>query len=354
MIRVFVVDDSPFVRKALTKVLQSEPEIRLVGTAASGVEALERIPKMEPDVVTLDVAMQGMDGLKVLRSLLAWRPSLRVIMISAHTHQGAEATLDALAMGAVDFIDKAELDLLDLDAVRRQLRERVLALRPTVENGVPHAAPVVHAAAGEPVLDAARYDVCVIGASTGGPAAVQSVLERLSPVFPIPIVIVQHMPPGFTRPFAERLNRVCRIEVGEAGEGERLRPGRAVIAPAGYHLRLSRSLVTMLGGEVSSSRHVPSVDVLMKSANQARPGRVLGVLLTGMGYDGAEGLSLIQASGGTTIAESAETCAVFGMPRAALERGAVDYLLPLPEIATALAALGAVRPRPADSRTSTP
>jgi two-component system chemotaxis response regulator CheB len=305
-------------------------------------------------VVTLDIAMQGMDGLKVLRSLLAWRPSLRVIMVSAQTHEGAEATLDALALGAVDFIDKAELDLLDLDAVRRQLRERILAWRPAAEDGAAHPGPAAHVAAGEPVLDAARYDVCVIGASTGGPAAVQSVLERLSPLFPIPIVVVQHMPPGFTRPFAERLNRVCRIEVGEAGEGERLRPGRAVIAPAGYHLRLSRSLVTMLSSEASSSRHVPSVDVLMKSANQARPGRVLGVLLTGMGYDGAEGLSLIQASGGTTIAESAETCAVFGMPRAALERGAVDYLLPLPEIATALASLGTVRPRPADSRTSRP
>jgi two-component system chemotaxis response regulator CheB len=354
MIRVFVVDDSPFVRKALTRVFQSDPEIRLVGTAASGVEALERIPRMEPDVVTLDIGMQGMDGLKVLRSLLAWRPSLRVIMVSAQTHEGAEATLDALALGAVDFIDKAELDLLDLDAVRRQLRERILAWRPAAEDGAAHPGPTAHVAAGEPVLDAARYDVCVIGASTGGPAAVQSVLERLSPLFPIPIVVVQHMPPGFTRPFAERLNRVCRIEVGEAGEGERLRPGRAVIAPAGYHLRLSRSLVTMLSSEASSSRHVPSVDVLMKSANQARPGRVLGVLLTGMGYDGAEGLSLIQASGGTTIAESAETCAVFGMPRAALERGAVDYLLPLPEIATALASLGTVRPRPADSRTSRP
>ncbi len=350
MIRLFVVDDSPFVRKALTRVLQSDPEIRVVGTAASGVEALERIPQAEPDVVTLDIKMQGMDGLSVLRSLLAWRPSLRVIMVSVQTREGAEATLDALAIGAVDFIDKATLDLLDLDAVRLELRERVLAWQPGPQQ---EAAPAraVPAPSGELILDASRYDLCVIGASTGGPAALQLVLERLPAVFPLPIVIVQHMPPGFTRPFAERLNRVCRIEVGEAGEGERLRPGRALIAPAGSHLRLSRSLVAMLSAEANSSRHVPSVDVLMKAANQARPGRVLGVLLTGMGYDGAEGLSLIRASGGTTIAESADTCAVFGMPRAALERGAVDYMLPLPGIASALESLGARRPRPADSRT---
>jgi len=351
VIRLFVVDDSPFVRKALTRVLQSDPEIRVVGTAASGVEALERIPKTDPDVVTLDIKMQGMDGLTVLKSLLAWRPSLRVIMVSVQTREGAEATLDALAIGAVDFIDKAALDLLDLDAVRLELRERVLALKPAPQEEATPATPAVPTPSGQPTLDASRYDLCVIGASTGGPAALQLVLERLPALFPLPIVIVQHMPPGFTRPFAERLNRVCRIEVGEAREGDRLRPGRALIAPAGSHLRLSRSLVTMLSTEANTSRHVPSVDVLMKAANQARPGRVLGVLLTGMGYDGAEGLSLIRASGGTTIAESAETCAVFGMPRAALERGAVDYMLPLPGIASALESLGARRPLPADSGT---
>jgi two-component system chemotaxis response regulator CheB len=349
MIRLFVVDDSPFVRKALTRVLASDPEIRVVGTAASGVEALGRIPEAEPDVVTLDIAMHGMDGLSVLRSLLAWRPSLRVIMLSAHTSEGAAATLEALALGAADFVDKSRLDLMDLEAVRRELRDRILAWRahPTEVPPPPGAAST--AGGEEPALEPGRYDLCVIGASTGGPAALQHLLERLGAGFPLPIAIVQHMPPGFTRPFAERLNGLCRLRVAEATEGDRLVPGKVLIAPAGQQLRVSRSLVTMLSSEPAPLRHVPSVDVLMKSADQARPGRVLGILLTGMGSDGAEGLSIIRAHGGTTIVESAETCAVYGMPRAALERGAADWALPLPRIAAALEALSGARARAAES-----
>jgi two-component system chemotaxis response regulator CheB len=334
MIKVFVVDDSPFVRKALRKVLSADPEITVVGEAATGAEAVIRIPEAEPEVVTLDVEMQGMNGLQVLRQLLAWRPDLRVIMLSAHTQAGAEATVEALASGAADFIDKQTLNLMDLERLGREMGERIRALRR--EPGRPRApeSPRI-----ERLPELAGPELCVIGASTGGPAALQRILEVLPQDFPLPVAIVQHMPPGFTRPFANRLNGLCRLDVAEAREGDQLRVGRVLIAPAGMHLRLNRSLVASLTSDAAGSRHMPSVDVLFRSADRARPGKVLGVLLTGMGDDGAEGLSLIRAHGGVTIAESESTCAVYGMPRAAMERGAATHQLPLPEIAAALAAL---------------
>lgn len=334
MIRVFVVDDSPFVRKALRRVLTGDPEIAVVGEAATGAEAVSRIPEVEPDVVTLDVEMQGLNGLQVLRQLLAWRADLRVIMLSAHTHEGAEATVEALALGAADFIDKQSLNLMDLERLGREMSERIRALKP---KDAARQAPEPRRT--EALPDLAGPELCVIGASTGGPAALQQILEALPRDFPLPVAIVQHMPPGFTRPFANRLNGICRLEVAEAREGDQLRAGRVLIAPAGLHLTLGRGLVASLSGDAAGSRHMPSVDVLFRSADRVRPGKVLGVLLTGMGDDGAEGLSLIRAHGGITIAESESSCAVYGMPRAAMERGAVIHELPLRAIAEALAAL---------------
>ncbi len=336
MIKVFVVDDSPFVRKALRRVLATDPEVVVVGEAATGAEAVARIPEAGPDVVTLDVEMQGLDGLQVLRQLLRWRPELRVLMLSAKTREGAESTVEALALGAADFIDKQRLNLMDLDRLGRELGERLRALRPGPRSA--EARPPARELA--PVPDLSGPELCVIGASTGGPAALQHLLERLPADFPLPIAIVQHMPPGFTRPFANRLAGLCRLRVSEAIEGEMLTQGRVLIAPAGVHMQLNRRLSVALSPQAEGARHVPSVDVLFRSAERARPGRVLGVLLTGMGDDGAEGLSLIRAHGGVTVAESEATCAVYGMPRAAVERGAAQHVLPLPMIGAALAALG--------------
>lgn len=333
MIRVFVVDDSAFVRKAIRRVLSADPGITVVGEAASGPDALARIPALEPQVVTLDFEMQGLNGLDVLRQLLAWRPSLKVIMLSAHTRNGAEATMEALAAGAVDFIDKQSLNLMDLDRLGRELGGRIRSLGelpPGRARQSRPSAPIVPAG----TLD--QTEIVVVGASTGGPAALQKLLEGLPRDFPAPIAIVQHMPPGFTKPFATRLNGLCRLNVKEAEEGERLEQGMVRIAPAGLHLHLSASLATGLSTEPRVARHTPSVDVLFGSAARARPGRVLAILLTGMGEDGAQGMSLIHAQGGITVAESEETCAVYGMPRAAVERGAVKYLLPLPAIAQLL------------------
>jgi two-component system chemotaxis response regulator CheB len=186
----------------------------------------------------------------------------------------------------------------------------------------------------EPVLLAAagRCERCVIGASTGGPLALQRILERIPAEFPMPIAIVQHMPLGFTRPFAERLNGLSRLQVIEASEGDRLRAGRALLAPAGRHLRITSSLGIVLAAGPHDTKNIPSVDITMKSAARARPGRVLGILLTGMGQDGAEGMAAIRAGGGFTIGESEASCVVYGMPRAAKLRGGVDHMLALPEI----------------------
>jgi two-component system chemotaxis response regulator CheB len=333
MMRVFVVDDSAFIRKALARVLATEPGLRVVGEAASGAEALGKIPEANPDLVTLDVAMPGMDGQQVLRALLRWKPTLKVVMLSAHTQEGAEATIDALAAGAVDFIDKTSFNLMDLDTLRREVIEKLNVWRSGDSDGNERrgkaAATSDHAAR---LVAAAHCELCVIGASTGGPIALQRILERVPARFPLPIAIVQHMPVGFTGPFADRLSRLCQLQVSEAVEGDRLRPGRVLVAPAGRHLRITGSLATVLAAAPADAKHIPSVDVTMNSAARARPGRVLGILLTGMGNDGAEGMGTIRASGGFTIGESESSCVVYGMPRAAEQRGAVDCMLPLPEI----------------------
>jgi two-component system, chemotaxis family, protein-glutamate methylesterase/glutaminase len=339
MTRIFVVDDSAFIRKALARVLKAEPELRLVGDAASGQEAMEKIPEADPDLVTLDVAMPGMDGRQVLRALLRWKPSLKVVMLSAHTSEGAEATVEALAAGAVDFIDKTSFNVMDLDTLRREVIGKLKVL---TSNGSRTGAPQQAASAGDHsarLAAAAGCELCVIGASTGGPSALQRILERIPAGFPMPIVIVQHMPAGFTHPFADRLRRLSRLQVSEAVEGDRLRPGRVLVAPAGRHLRITSSLGVVLASEPAEAKHIPSVDVTMKSAARSRPGRVLGILLTGMGTDGAEGMGAIRAGGGLTIGESEASCVVYGMPRAAEARGAVSHMLSLAEIISFLEAL---------------
>ena len=338
MIRIFIVDDSAFVRRALTRVLATEPGFRVVGEAESGAEALAKIPAADPDFVTLDVAMPGMDGLQVLPALLRWKPSLRVVMLSAHTQEGAAATVTALAAGAVDFIDKTTFNVMDLEFLRREVVDRLDALAPRARpsNGAARPEPT----AGPAVLaDLRGCELCVIGASTGGPAAVQRILQRLPAGFPFPVVVVQHMPPGFTEAFARRLDSLSRLRVSEAVEGQRLAAGDVVIAPAGRHLRVSPGLAVVLSPEPSDARHIPSIDVTMRSAARSRPGGVLGILLTGMGEDGAEGMATIRAGGGVTIAESEASSVVYGMPRAAVRRGGATWVLSLGEIAELLGRL---------------
>jgi two-component system chemotaxis response regulator CheB len=339
MVRIFVVDDSAFVRRAVSRILEGQPGIRVVGEAATGLEALERIPRLDPELVTLDLAMPGMDGLQVLRALLRWKPRLKVLMLSAHTREGAEATIDALAAGAIDFIDKSRFNLMDLEGLRREVLDKVQACHPFSQPLKPTAAaPRPNPSPGSGFDSAVLQgcELCVVGASTGGPAALQRILERIAPDFPLPMVVVQHMPAGFTRPFAERLDALSPLHVAEAVEGERLLPGQVRIAPAGSHMRLTSALAVVLSSEPGDAKHVPSIDVTMKSAARARPGRTFGILLTGMGDDGADGMATIRAGGGLTIAESEESCVVYGMPRAAHARGGATWMLSLPEIVGAL------------------
>jgi two-component system chemotaxis response regulator CheB len=338
MIRVFIVDDSPFVRRALTRVLATQPGFQVVGAAESGPEALAKVPAADPDFVTLDVDMPGMGGLELLPALLRWKPSLQVVMLSAHTREGATATVAALAGGAVDFIDKSAFNVMDLEFLRREVVDRMHALAgaAAVRGNGAHAPPVTD----HPVLGELRNcDLGVIGASTGGPPAVQRILERLPAGFPLPLVVVQHMPAGFTEAFAKRLNSLSRLRVREATEGMRLVPGQVVVAPGGRHLRVSSGLAVVLTPEPTEARHIPSIDVTMRSAARSRPGRVLGILLTGMGEDGADGMATIRAGGGITIAESEASCVVYGMPRAAVRRGGASLVLPLGEIAELLASV---------------
>ena len=337
MIRVFIVDDSAFVRKALRRALTGAPDIRVVGEAKSAEEALRLVPAADPDVVTLDVAMEGMDGIAALRGLLAWRPSLPVIMLSAHTSQGAAATLEALSLGAVDVIDKGDFSLMDLEGLGRRAIDKIRLWRQG--RRVVGAQDAADTALPRGLSEASGCVACVIGASTGGPPALQRLLEALPRDFPLPVVIAQHMPPGFTKPFAQRLNGLCNLRVREAVDGDRVERGTVLIAPAGRHLRITRRLTVSISEDPADAAHRPSIDLMMTSAAQARPGKVLGILLTGMGDDGAEGMAMIRAQGGITIGESEESCVVFGMSRAAHERGAVQRLLPLAHIAGWLAAI---------------
>lgn len=347
-IKVLVVDDSALVRKVLTDLLNQDPRIEVVGTAADGAFAMRKIQELSPDVITLDVEMRQVGGLDFLKQLMQERP-LPVVMVSAHTQKGAEVTLKALELGAVDFVAKPQAgSALALTEVGQQLVEKVksaalakirfprLAQRPAavVERPKPLAAPLRVAGAG-------RYDLIAIGASTGGTEAIREVLVQLHPDCP-GIVITQHMPEGFTAAFARRLDGLCEIEVKEAENGDVVTPGRALIAPGHSHLKVRR-----VGGQIQAvldngpvvNRHRPSVEVLFLSVAQTIGRRSIGVMLTGMGADGAKAMLELRNSGAFTIAQDEESCVVFGMPKEAIAAGAVQDVVALDRIPTRIYSL---------------
>jgi len=333
-IRVLVVDDSAFVRQALSRMIGSAPDMEVVGTAADGVEGLEKARALRPDVVTLDVKMPKMDGLVALQRIMAECP-VPVLLLSSLTSEGADVTLRGLELGAVDFVDKSTVQgPMNLLSLADELQAKVRALAWARERPAPALAPVQVREA--PAVVPGRIEVVVIGASTGGPPALQQIIPALPAGLDLAILVVQHMPVGFTRSLAERLAARSRLPVQEAEEGEMVRPGRVLIAPAGRHLKVRRrgSVVrVVLDDEPQDALHRPSVDVLMASVAKAYGARALGLLLTGMGADGVEGLRAIRAGGGVTLVESEETCVIFGMPKAALEAGVVDRALPLHRLA---------------------
>ena len=340
MIKVLVVDDSAVMRAFLGRVVTSQPDMELVAVAADPVLAIDRIRLKAPDVITLDVEMPRMNGLDFLAKLMSVRP-LPVIMISSLTREGADTTLRALELGAVDFFAKPA-NLAELEGSVHEIAEKIRAaglarvVRHRLHTPVRAVPPGVRAP-GPAATDA----VIGIGASTGGVEALREILVSL-PVRMPPILIAQHMPPGFTETFARRLNSICEIGVAEAVDGQAAHHGMAYIAPGGRHLTLARRLggyQLRVTDEPPVNRHRPSVDPLFRSIAKVAGSRAIGVMLTGMGADGAEAMLELRKSGAHTIAQDEATSIVFGMPRQAIALGGVREVLPLGEMAQRLATL---------------
>lgn len=346
MVRVLIVDDSAFMRNALSTMLSHDPEIVIAGTARDGLEAIEKVASLKPDVVTMDIEMPRMDGVSALRHIMEKTP-VPVIMVSSLTTDGAKITLDALDLGAVDFIPKNLSDLsINIVKIKEVLVDKVkqLAMRSLPKKGVLTNMRKTGPKTADGLQDLhvrttgeRRINIVAIGTSTGGPRALQYLLPELPEDFPAPIVIAQHMPASFTKPFADRLNQLSRIQVKEAEEGETLKPGVALIAPGWGHMRVVRKKVLETVIAISEEKeefvYRPSVDALMQSVAEFFPGRALGVILTGMGNDGLKGMTAMKRTGSRIFAQNEETCVVYGMPRAVVEAGLSDKVLPIDEMA---------------------
>jgi two-component system, chemotaxis family, protein-glutamate methylesterase/glutaminase len=345
-IKVLCVDDSALIRSLMTEIINGQPDMEVVATAPDPLVARELIKQHNPDVLTLDVEMPRMDGLDFLEKLMRLRP-MPVVMVSSLTERGSEITLRALELGAVDFVTKPRVGIRDgmleyseklADKVRAAARARVRQAAPVAHHPAgggahPAAAAVAHAPLfNNPLVSTEK--LIIVGASTGGTEAIREVLVPLPPDAPA-VLIAQHMPPGFTKSFAQRLNGLCRITVKEAEHGERVLPGHAYIAPGHAHLLLARSganYIAHLSDEPPVNRHRPSVDVLFRSAAQHAGKNAIGVILTGMGRDGAAGLLDMRRAGAHTFAQDEASCIVFGMPREAIALGAADDISPLADM----------------------
>ena len=340
MVRVLVVDDSALMRKLIPQIIERDSSIHVVGTAMDGEFALKKIEELRPHVITLDLEMPRMDGMETLRAIMR-QSRLPVIVVSAHTTQGASATFKALALGAFDFVAKPHDALAaNMDAIATELINKIKVASQT---RMPKSQPEIPARrvkrSGQKRRPTRR--VVAIGVSTGGPNALQYVLSQLPADFPAAIVVVQHMPEGFTELFARRLDECCAIDVKEAASGDLLLAGRALICPGNRHVRVKRMPlgdIVVLSEEPKVNGHRPSVDVLYRSVAQEFGRDAVGLIMTGMGEDGADALREIRESGGMTIAQDEESCVVYGMPRAAIDRGSVMRVVPLDALANTLMA----------------
>ena len=337
-VRVLIVDDSAFMRTALDRMISLDPDLLVVGTAASGNEALQKIVPLNPDVITLDVEMPGLNGIETVRRIMAEFPR-PVIMVSSLTMQNAEITFDALAAGAFDYVPKqlssTSLDILHIRddlvckikaaAESRRSRDQLNLSRKPPRRELPRRNAFPSAAA-----------IVALGVSTGGPKALEEILPHLPADLPIPVLIVQHMPVGFTAPLAERLNKLCRAAICQASHGEIIRPGVVYLAPAGSHMTVNRSsnlrTLICLSDKPERQLHVPSADVMMQSVASAFHSEAMGIILTGMGSDGAEGMKAIHREGGLTVGQDEASCAVYGMPRVCAEMRILDRVVPLSQI----------------------
>ncbi len=329
-VRVLVVDDSAFFRRQLCNSLAQDPQIEVVGTAEDGRQAVEKTLALRPDLITMDYAMPVMDGIHAVRKIMGVRPT-PILMFSALTFEGAQATLDSLEAGALDFLPKNKDALRGVAGQRNPLHERVLALgrglpqtSDRLHKPVPPVRPVVR------VTQTSPPQLIAIGASTGGPVAVQTLLRALPAGFPIPIAVAVHMPHAFTGTYAQRLDRDCALQVKEAQDGDRLKSGQVLIAPGAHQMRIERGRVRV-SADKSSQLYAPSVDELFTTAAAAYASRVLGIVLTGMGQDGARGAATLRSAQARVWAQDEATSVIYGMPLAVARAGLVDAVLGLGE-----------------------
>jgi two-component system chemotaxis response regulator CheB len=347
--KVLVVDDSALVRSLLASMIDAQPDMRCVGAACDPYVAREMIRNLDPDVLTLDVEMPRMDGIDFLEKLMRLRP-MPVVMVSTLTERGAEVTLRALELGALDFVAKPRIGISQgLQEASAEIVEKIrIASRARIARRTAAPAQAAAASAREPgatapagsvgALRRGTEQLIAIGASTGGTEAIRAILTEMPADSPA-IVITQHMPPGFTRSFAQRLDTLCRLRVAEAGHGERLVPGHAYIAPGGRHLRVDRSganYVAVLDDSEPVNRHRPSVEVLFDSVAARVGPNAIGVMLTGMGRDGADAMRRMRDAGAWNVAQDEASCVVYGMPREAVAAGAVHESVALGQIAARL------------------
>jgi two-component system chemotaxis response regulator CheB len=341
-VRVLVVDDSAVMRKMIPDMLEADPSIEVVGTAMDGTFCLKKIEELKPNVVTLDLQMPGMNGIDTLKEIMRWHP-VPVIVVSSHSTEGASITLKALGLGAVDFVTKpqdasAHKEMATVLIAKIRAAADCKVVRPGTLRGAP--APAEKISTGKAVPPASK--LVAIGISTGGPQALEFLLAQLPPDFPGAIVVVQHMPEGFTDMFARRLDELCSLRVKEAQSGDMLQAGRVLVCPGSRHIKVKRLAmgdVVMLNEEPRVNGHRPSVDVLFHSVAEEFGSHAVAVLMTGMGDDGAEGLGAVKKAGGMTIAQSEESCVVFGMPRVAIERGYAMRVVALDVLSSTLQAL---------------
>ena len=342
-IKVLIVDDSALIRALLKEIISQEADMEVVGVASDPIIAREKIRMLNPDVITLDIEMPRMDGLEFLEKLMRLHP-LPVIMISTHTLEGSAATLRALELGAVDFIAKPKVDIQNkLETYASLITEKIrIAAQANVRplHGSSTSKPVVTPKTVRSLKPSEKKStvhqkLIVIGASTGGTEAIKEILIRM-PIDCPPILVVQHMPEGFTKSYAARLDSLCEIAVNEAVHGQRVVVGHAYLAPGGTHfsiIRTGKHYLCQISDNEAVNYHRPSVDVLFNSVAAVAENHAIGVILTGMGKDGAAGLKLLHDQGCKTFAQSKDSCVVFGMPKEAIERGAADEVLPLDEMA---------------------
>jgi two-component system, chemotaxis family, protein-glutamate methylesterase/glutaminase len=340
-IRVLVVDDSALMRKLIPQIIETDSSIQVVGTAMDGNFGLKKIEDLKPQVITLDLEMPGMSGLDMLKEIMR-RYRLPVIVVSSHSTEGASITLRALSLGAFDFVPKPTDVSSRMQESAHELIAKIKAAAQSRGSIVPQSIPGLPV---RPVIKATDRrpptKVVAIGVSTGGPQSLQYVLAQLPHDFPASIVVVQHMPEGFTEMFAKRLDESCAINVKEAQSGDMLIAGRVLICPGSRHLKVKKlplGDVAILSDDPRVNGHRPSADVLFKSVAEEYGDRAIGVIMTGMGEDGAHGLGLIKAAGGVTIAQSEASCVVFGMPKAAIERGHAMRIVDLEAMSNTLQA----------------